>query len=73
MKAFLQYLLYLLTGRTTQQQQQQQQQSAPVLKSVANCELQSAPWRVDQKRRAALSYLGDKWLLHPANHVQRRA
>ena len=68
MKAFLQHLLYLLTGRTTQQQQ-----SAPVLKSVANCELQSAPWRVAQKRRAALSYLGDKWLLHPANHVQRRA
>lgn len=68
MKAFLQYLLYLLTGKTVQQQQ-----SAPVLKSVAKCELHSAPGRVAEKRGAALAYLGDKWLLHPANHVQRKA
>ena len=28
---------------------------------------------IDIKRSRALDYLGDKWLFHPADHVQRKS
>ena len=65
MKAFLQYLVYLVTGKTLQQQR-----SEAVLTSPA---LSDFPDSHHEKRQAALDYLGDKWLLHPANHVRRCA
>ena len=65
MKAFMQYLVYLVTGRTLQQQR-----SEAVLTSPA---LSDFPDSHHEKHQAALDYLGDKWLLHPANHVQRKA
>ena len=68
MKAFLQYLLYLLTGRTAQQQQ-----SAPVLKSVASRRSIAELNANGVKAAQAKQYLGTKWLLHPANRVQRKS
>ena len=67
MKAFLQYLLYLLTGMTAQQQ------SAPVLKSVASCRSIAELNANGVKAAQAKQYLGTKWLLHPANRVQRKS
>ena len=72
MKAFLQYLLYLLTGKTVQQQLARKVRP-PVIKTVHQCALSSDETEILCKRGAALAYLGDKWLLHPANHVQRKA
>ena len=70
MKAFLQYLVYLCTGKTVQQQM-----AAKVRPIIHREEWCAAHRRIrgDQKRREAVDYLGDKWLLHPANHVQRKS
>ena len=70
MKAFLQYLVYLCTGKTVQQQL-----AAKALPIIHREEWRAAHRRIrgDQKRQEAVDYLGDKWLLHPANHVQRKS
>ena len=67
MKAFLQYLLYLLTGKTAQQQ------CAPVLATVRGCVTRARLSTQLYKLAEAKQYLGTKWLLHPANRVQRKS
>ena len=72
MKAFLQYLVYLCTGKTVQQQMAAKVR--PIIEE--DSVLLNADYLDDAiraKRSLALDYLGDKWLLHPANHVQRKS
>ena len=71
MKAFLQYLLYLLTGKTVQQQLARKVKP-PVIRSAFECQLDANSSVLDYKLGDAKAYLGEKWLLHPANRVQRK-
>ena len=72
MKAFLQYLVYLCTGKTVQQQM-----AAKVRPIIEEDDILLDPDYLEKgialKRSLALDYLGDKWLLHPANYVQRKS
>jgi hypothetical protein len=38
---------------------------------MANTFLPPERRSLDEKRAAALAYLGEKWILHPANKVQK--